>query len=136
MAKESKSFRTYAKEEIKLQQHILDLNTQVKASEKRLEEIRTKKRNAGLQYFSKEKRKEIFERAKNCGFSHKDLQAMEIYLEDEHWNQDEVVILGGILQLFQNAEEFIEENEPQTSWIRSMITSLGTFVDEEENNDN
>lgn len=135
MGRQKKEYYNHDAQERKQKRIILDLNEQLEKEENVLKGIQTKKRNLGLQYFSKKKRKEIYDRAKQHGFSAEDLQRMEIFLDDEHWNQDEVSIAGGILELFQNAEIFLDENE-HISMMSKVLSWLGDRVSEDVDNDN
>lgn len=136
MGRLKRDYYNYDQLEKKQRSKIVDLNEQLQKEKDKLESIKSKKRNLGLQYFSKKKRQEIYERAKEHGFSAEDLQRMSDFLDDVLWNQDMVDITSNsILALFQDAELFLDEND-HTPIVKRILKWFGEIVSEDDRNDN
>lgn len=132
MNQAKKDFLKYKKAEEKQEQVVLDLQEKLNAAQLKLNQIKADKRDKGLQYYTLERRKDIVTRAQRCGFSAEDIEKMTYYLDDAHWNQDEVDKDGGILETYQSAEEFLEKNEHSPSVFENFFSALGTIPSEDE----
>ena len=86
-------------------QEIVDLDNQKVAATRELYDLGIKKRDAGLFYYSGEKRRTLFKKAKNTPFSKDDLAVLKYFCDDRHWNQDEVT--NDVLAVYERAEAFI-----------------------------
>lgn len=135
MSKIKKDFQKYVGEEDRQKQIITDLKEKLNTATSTLKEIQVRKRDVGLQYYTKEKRKEIIKKAEEMGYSAEEIMLMKRFLEDEHWNQDEVTIEMGIIEHFQHAENFIKTNTFSPSILANFLSSLGKLSSENEGGD-
>lgn len=136
MSKVKKDFKKYVEEEDRQKQYILDLKEKLNSATSTLEAIQVRKRDVGLQYYTREKRKAIIERAEAMGYSPEEIKYMKDFLEDEHWNQDEVKIEGGVLAHFQHAEIYIKTNTPLIENVLSFLGRLSSEGEGGDENDN
>lgn len=135
MNQAKKDFFKYKKAEENQEQLVLDLQEQLNAAQTSLAKIKIDKRDKALQYYTLERRKDIVDRAKRCGLSADEIAKMTYFLDDAHWNQDEVQPEGGALKAYQNAEEFLKKNEPSPSFVEIFLDALGKIPTEQERGD-
>lgn len=139
MDKIKKDFQNCITAENQQKQVIVDLQEKLDIAISSLQNIQTRKRDVGIQYFTKEKRANIVTHAAALGYSAEEIKQMKPFLDEAHWNQDEIEIENGILTRFQNAEDFINDYETHTPLLINILSSLGKLVKDnkgEENNDN
>lgn len=130
--KVEQKYKRLLQEEDRQKQELLDWENQGEQKKAKLAQTQKEKRDMGLQYFTKEKRRDIVVRAKRCAYSAEDIKKMEYYQEETHWNQDEVEAEGGILKTFQEVEEFLKKNEQSPSKVKNLLSDLGKIFGEDD----
>lgn len=102
-------FQRYDNEIYNLEQKEIELKKELQNIETKKESLRMKRRDYGISYFQDvEKRNEILETAKECGFSPTKIKDLEPYLKS--WNQD--IIDNDIINSFRLVEKYVDERRP------------------------
>ena len=134
MGNAKKDFRKYVELENQQVQRIVGITNQLKSANDELIKIRKLKIDAGIRYYTSEKRKDLLEQIKQLGYSHEEIRRMEPFIEENHWNQDEID--DEILALFQNAEEFLRNSLTTSKKVQSFLSTLGKMITDEGNGQN
>lgn len=104
---------------------------------KRLEELDDQeidtlnnRRDAGIKkYMSNEKRKRLLDEAETLGFSHEEIQALRVYVDN--WNQD--IVTNAIIDELENLEKYIEKQAPHK---KNPLYKLGGLTNSCGGNEN
>lgn len=104
MLKHKRAFKKVSSAQEKKRQEVVDLTDKLNSASQELNDISTKKRNIGIQYYDEATRNSLISNAKDNGHSPSDINKLENFTTDEHWNQDEVDC--EIIELFSKIEQF------------------------------
>lgn len=137
MEKKDKEFYHTLNRYRSLEQRELELKKEITNVQEKKSELKIRARDKGLQYYNIYRRHDLLSRAEKGGYSKFAINKLSVFLDEKHWNQDEVT--EDILFEFCSIDKWVTNNIPSKSIFKKISTTISKISDMdigENNNDN